>query len=298
MILVFLLTGCGSKEPDMTIEVIVTKIEETQEITTKQAEKESLSEAPLPEASHQEEPKAIENSSEEIQEAEVGIRKLLQTAMLPVGSTMYIWGGGWNEEDTGAGVGATTIGLYPEWETFAAAQSADYNMKEHRYEILKGLDCSGYIGWLVYNMFETEDGQQGYVYKSTDTAWAYSELGWGDYMEAPSAFLPGDVVSMKGHVWLSLGSCADGSVLLLHSSPPGVSLCGTLLADGSESEAVRLAREYMTMNYPEWQKKYPARGVSHSYLDAVGLLRWKEEVMPGAEAYRLLKAEEVLAEIG
>ena len=27
----------------------------------------------------------------------------LRTAMEPVGSTMYIWGGGWNSEDNGSG---------------------------------------------------------------------------------------------------------------------------------------------------------------------------------------------------
>jgi len=213
---------------------------------------------------------------------------------------MYVWGGGWNEEDTAAGVEAVTLGVSLAWEEFAAKQDASYDYNKTRYQIHDGLDCSGYVGWAVYNVLETENGKEGYVLSSTKMAENFAERGLGEYLPVTevSHWQAGDIVSMKGHVWIAVGMCKDGSVLLLHSSPPGVSLCGTLLADGSESEAVRLAREYMTMNYPEWQKKYPARGVSHSYLDAVGLLRWKEEVMPGAEAYRLLKAEEVLAEIG
>ncbi len=222
---------------------------------------------------------------------------LLKTALLPVGSTMYIWGGGWNEEDTGAGVGATTIGLYPDWAEFAELQTESYNMEEHRYEIMNGLDCSGYIGWLIYNVLESESGHTGYVYKSVDMAKTLSELGFGEYMERPEKFLAGDIVSMKGHVWLSLGTCEDGSVLLLHSSPPGVSMCGTLLSDGSESEAVRLATKYMDRYAPLWQEKYPNRSVKHSYLNAVGLLRWSEDVLRLSEHYRQMKAEEIILEL-
>ena len=32
------------------------------------------------------------------------IANLLMTAIKPLGSTRYVWGGGWNEENTGAGV--------------------------------------------------------------------------------------------------------------------------------------------------------------------------------------------------
>lgn len=232
--------------------------------------------------------------SDILQEDKISMRNFLKTAFLPVGNTMYIWGGGWNEADTGAGIGATTIGLHPQWAEFAASQTDDYNAEEHRYEILNGLDCSGYIGWLVYNVMETESGKPGYVYKSTDIAGTYSELGWGEYIEAPEEFLTGDIVSMKGHVWLALGTCEDGSVVLLHASPPGVSLCGTALADGGESEAVRLARQYMEAYAPDWQEKYPNRAVSHSYLNVEGVFRWNEDVMPLAEQYRNMKVEEVL----
>lgn len=40
-------------------------------------------------------------------------------------------------------------------------------------------DCSGYIGWLIYNIFpEKEDG---YVMKATKMAQTFSTYGWGSY---------------------------------------------------------------------------------------------------------------------
>ena len=232
--------------------------------------------------------------STEMGETAPSIEKLLQTALLPVGSTMYVWGGGWNEEDTGAGVGATTIGLYPQWAFFAGQQDENYVAREHRYEILNGLDCSGYIGWLVYNLFEQESGKEGYVFKSTETAKHYSELGWGAYLENPEEFVAGDIVSMKGHVWLCLGMCQDGSAVLLHASPPGVSLCGTLTEDGQESSASELAGKYMEEYYPDWQAKYPNRGVRDSYLSEVTVMRWSGDVLPDAVQWQALTAQEVL----
>ena len=57
----------------------------------------------------------------------------LRTAMEPVGSTMYIWGGGWNSEDNGAGEDAKIIGVNPNWKKFFISQDSDYDYKEHNY---------------------------------------------------------------------------------------------------------------------------------------------------------------------
>lgn len=218
----------------------------------------------------------------------------LQTALLPVGNTMYVWGGGWNAADTGAGTGAVTIGVLPTWQEFASLQDKDYNYKEHRYEIENGLDCSGYVGWAVYNLFEQEEGKEGYVYSSTDTAAKYSEAGWGELWENPTEFLPGDIVSMKGHVWISLGMCEDGSVVVLHSSPPGVSLCGTAGKGEEKSQAVQLAEQYMEKYYPAWQEKYPDREVGEKYLTNVRVMRWNTQTLPEADSIQQMSAMQVL----
>lgn len=225
------------------------------------------------------------------------LTKMLQTALLPVGNTMYIWGGGWNEEDNGAGPGATTIGLRPEWATFTALQNENYDYKNHKYEILNGLDCSGYAGWVIYNLFEQEDNKDGYVFKSTNMASEYSQLGWGELLENPTSFVPGDIVSIKGHVWISLGMCSDGSTLLVHASPPGVSICGTALKDSIKSQAVTLAEQYMEAYYPKWQAKYPDREVGISYTQNTTVMRWSESVLEDATEFHSLSAEEVLKKI-
>lgn len=231
------------------------------------------------------------------------IKLLLGTALKPVGSTMYVWGGGWNDEDSGSGGGATKLGLSEQWKIFAKMQDEQYDFKEHRFEREKGLDCSGFVGWVLYNIFEVNEGKSGYVITSTDMAESLAQRGWGKLVKNPREFLPGDIVSMEGHVWISLGTCEDGSVLLVHSSPPGVSVCGTSIKQPngdmsdttlSESMAIHLAMEYMEKNHPEWQKKYPNRKVELSYIENVIVFRWSKFVMLDAEEMQQKNAEEIM----
>ena len=80
---------------------------------------------------------------------------------------MYIWGGGWNEEDTGSGKGSTHIGVLPDWKNFSSKQDAGYNFFNYKYNINAGLDCSGFVGWAIYNVFNTQNEKDGYVMKSS-----------------------------------------------------------------------------------------------------------------------------------
>lgn len=220
----------------------------------------------------------------------------LQIAVQPVGQTMYVWGGGWNEEDTGAGAEAVTLGVSPAWAEFAAKQDETYNYQETRYQIHDGLDCSGYVGWAVYNVLESENGKEGYVLSSTKMAEEFASRGLGEYIPAREMtyWQAGDIMSMKGHVWIAVGTCEDGSVLLLHSSPPGVSFCGTELADGSKSLAVSLAEHMMQTYYPEWYAKYPECSRPHSYLTNSSAMRWSREVLSDKEGLAGMSAEEVV----
>lgn len=225
------------------------------------------------------------------------IENFLRTALEPVGSTMYIWGGGWDEEDSTSGSGSTRIGVSPKWKSFAEQQDKTYDFNQHRYEREQGLDCSGFVGWVVYNTFESKSGEEGYVTTSTDMAENFAERGWGTFVENPKEFLPGDIVSMDGHVWISLGTCADGSVLLVHSSPPGVSICGTQIEEGRESIAVALAAEYMHQYHPKWQAMYPNRAVSRNYLQNVSVMRWNEATMEDVKEMKQMRGEEVAEKI-
>ena len=232
------------------------------------------------------------------------MEELFQVALAPVGNTMYVWGGGWNTESEAAGDGATQLGVSPKWAEFASMQDETYDYKEHRFELENGLDCSGYVGWVMYNLFEEEEGKEGYVTLSTQMAADFATRGWGKLIKNPHKLLPGDIVSMEGHVWISLGTCADGSVLLVHSSPPGVSVCGTpvpknmknqdLQNEEHESIAIQLAKKYMSERYPDWQKKYPNRAVSDAYLEDIAVFRWSEKKLLDAKRYQSLSGEEII----
>lgn len=224
------------------------------------------------------------------------LKKLLTTALLPLGETAYVWGGGWNEEDDAAGIEACTIGVSPGWKTFADGITSEYDHKKNKYQIHDGLDCSGYIGWIVYNVFETEDGKEGYVFTSTDVAKTYASYGWGEFLTPKEVtdWKPGDVASMEGHVWLCLGTCEDGSVLLIHSSPPGVRLCGTTIK-GKASDATKLAEDLMKTHYPAWHDRFPDCSVTADYLSTASQMRWNEDTMPDAKSIQALSAEEIAA---
>lgn len=221
----------------------------------------------------------------------------LEIACLPVGETMYVWGGGWNEEDTGAGIEAVTLGVSKAWASFAAKQDENYDYRETRYQIHDGLDCSGYVGWAVYNVLETENGNDGYVLSSGKMAEEFAFRGFGEYIPVKelSHWQAGDIMSMKGHVWIVVGMCEDGSVLLLHSSPPGVSFCGTQLPDGSKSKAVLLAEEVMETYYPEWYQRFPECARPFSYLTEASAMRWDRQVLNDEEGIAGKSAEEIIS---
>ncbi len=205
------------------------------------------------------------------------LKNLLITSLFPAGRTLYIWGGGWNEEDNGAGDGAICIGIRPEWKDFYDTQGADYDFKNHRYELLNGLDCSGFIGWLIYNVFNTEPNNLGYVMPSSKMAAEFSNRGFGTFRAKEDVVdhKVGDIMSGSGHVYMCICEFVDGSVLLVHSSPPGVQVNGTTTKDGNEdSTAIKVATYIMQRFYPEWSKKFNTFSKGVSYLTDYSQMRW------------------------
>lgn len=231
------------------------------------------------------------------------LKKLLLTGLEPVGTTMYVWGGGWNKADTGAGKEARSIGVSPQWEKFFKKQTSSYDYKKTRYQISNGLDCSGYIGWCVYNILNTTDGKAGYVMSSKKMAGNFASRGWGTYTAKKSVknYRAGDIMSSGGHVWMVVGQCSDGSVVLLHSSPPGVQLAGTPSKKGkTESKAVKLASSYMKKYYPEWYKKYPNCAKDTQYLTQYAQMRWNitgAAIMTDPDGYRNMSADKILKDL-
>lgn len=207
------------------------------------------------------------------------LKEFLQIALQPVGSTLYVWGGGWNQADTGAGIDARTIGVSPQWKRFFHQQTSGYDYRTTKYQIRNGLDCSGFVGWAVYNAFNEKSGNSGYVYLAQNMTRNFSEKGWGSYTAAGSVrnYRAGDIMSTSaGHVYIVIGSCPDGSVVLVHSSPAGVQINGTPTSSGNaDSMAVELAQTYMKTYFPQWYAKFPNCSRNSSYLTSYSQMRWR-----------------------
>ena len=244
------------------------------------------------------------------------LENFLKTAMMPVGTTLYIYGGGWNWQDDGSAVQTRTIGVSPDWVRFFEEQDENFTYKgkdgdeenvdasasyypfggynEYYYA---GLDCSGYVGWVIYNTFETENGKEGYVGGATGFAKRLADLGLGTWTQnvegagtgadaVDPVILPGDIMSLNGHVWISLGTCDDGSVVILHSTPsysrtgqPGGGVQIGAVGQDESCEAYTLADHYMSEYFPKWYGRYPAalkkpENYFHFEGEKAGLFRW------------------------
>lgn len=214
------------------------------------------------------------------------LKNYLQTAMNPVGTALYVYGGSWDWQDVNSSNQALTIGLPQSWIDFFQQQDANYTYMNdddpaHSYYphnswnqyYYAGVDCSAYIGWTVYNVMHTEsttnDLSDGYVMSAVKMAKTFADKGWGTWTRDIKSFKPGDIFSMSGHVWTVLGVCDDGSIVFLHSTPSdskagqgggGVQL--SALNPNSDNdkncEAYKLVTKYMTKSYPEWSTRYDA----------------------------------------
>ena len=198
--------------------------------------------------------------------------------------------------------------LSASWRRFAKNKTAKYNYRDYRYRIHDGLDCSGYVGWCVYNIRNTTNNKSGYVYSASKQAKKFAEKGFGTYTERNKVnnYKAGDIMSSTckccGHVWIVIGACDDGSVVLVHSSPAGVQLSGTTTPQGKKkSEAYKLAQKYMKKFYKSWYNRYPNVSKGTSYLSHYAQMRWKTTgdgiVLSDPDGYRNMSAEEVLKDL-
>ena len=249
------------------------------------------------------------------------LKNFLATAMQPVGTVLYVYGGGWNFENTGASKEACSIGVPDSWIRFFQKQGTNYTYKEYNPAHNQnaygyaGADCTGYAGWAIYNTLETVSGKDGYVIFSTDMAYTLAKerkLGtWTQKISSCRDFKPGDLFSMNGHVWICLGLCADQSMVILHSSPtdsrtgyPGGGVQLSALSDDPTCQAMELAQHYMSHYCPMWKERYEAAWKSYRkyttftgkragrfswYLDERGLL--------DQEHYRDKDAEVILQDL-
>lgn len=226
------------------------------------------------------------------------IKNLLRTGLAPIGSTLYVWGGGWNKADTGTGKTAKRNGLYPAWRKFFKKNKSKYDFTRHRYKITKGLDCSGFVGWTVYNNMHSKNQQNGFVTWAVNQGKWFAKKGFGKYTSKSKVknHKAGDIMTCKTHVWISMGQCKDGSTVILHASPPAVSLAGTPSSSGKKnSQAVKLARKYMKKYYRSLYKRFPSMVKrKSSYNTDYGRMRWNKRTLSDPEGYRKMSANKVL----
>ncbi|MCC8097246.1 MAG: hypothetical protein LIO44_01530 [Eubacterium sp.] len=235
------------------------------------------------------------------------IKNFLKTALLPIGSALYIYGGGWNEEDKWAGEEARSIGLSPKWKKFYSENARKgYNFRDFDYKnnpelIHMGLDCSGYVGWALYNLFNEERGKEGFVYKSTKAAESLACKGLGSLTKSENImdYRAGDILGgeKREHIFICIGSCSDGSLVILHSSPPAPMISGTFTPKGEKSEAIALAEEYMKKAYTEHFEMFPDVSRPESYLTGFNLFRFFENVVSDPEGYGKLPPKDILADL-
>ena len=219
------------------------------------------------------------------------LTNFFKTAFSAVGHALYVYGGAWDFQDAGSSNQARSIGVASSWVEFFYEHDATYNYKNtnqatsyypfgsYNEYYYAGVDCSGFVGWVMYNVMNTESGHEGYVMGSTKMAKHFAELGLGTYTRNYSAPQPnvksdfnvGDIISCDGHVWICLGVCSDGSMVIIHSTPSesrsGSSGGGAQLgAIGSSEncEAYKLADKYNKTYYPDWYAKYPTSLKSYS----------------------------------
>lgn len=201
------------------------------------------------------------------------IKNLFLAALQPVGSTLYVYGGGHSSD-------ATRTGLNPAWE--AAYNSGSY---------AAGLDCSGYIGWSVYQ-----------VMKKMSTGWSgsmidlYVSRDWGSkaLLSSVEELQPGDILAHSDHIWMVLGTCSDGSVVILHSS----GTAGPQLA-GTGGQAVELVRTYMS-RYSGYNKYtydiYSGTWNSpyNGYYGSTYVFRWNRNTLKDPEGFTNMTADQIL----
>ena len=236
------------------------------------------------------------------------IKKYLKSAIQPLGKVVYVWGGGWSTDGLGGSTEARSMGVSKKWTRFFNAQTKDYNYINTQYQRHDGLDCSGYVGWTIYNIMNTKSGNNGYVMSAKDMARNYASRGWGKYIKRASVkdYKPGDIMSSAcsdcGHVWIVIGECKDGSVVALHSSSSqGVQLSGTVAPDGrTKSEAAELAQKYMEQYFPKWSEKFSHRLRDEKYLSHFCQMRWNvsgKSIMTDPDGYQKMTAEQVLNDL-
>ncbi len=229
------------------------------------------------------------------------LKNYLAGALQPVGRALYVWGGGWTD--------STRKGVSPTWVSWYNSQTSSYNYNNYRdlttANRIKGLDCSGFVGWTSYQVMHTKSGEGGgYTVVSGDIGSYYQNtLKWGrivnqNYLSQTKwKMQPGDIGYDSGHTWIVLGQCSDKSAVIVHSTPQaGCQIAGTCTPDGDyDSQAVALAKTYMS-RYKGYTK-YEYHPSCGNYIRRGNYLRWYSSTLSDPDGYKNKTAAQILADL-
>ena len=229
------------------------------------------------------------------------LKNYLAGALQPVGRALYVWGGGWTD--------STRKGVSPTWVSWYNSQTSSYNYNTYRdlttANRIKGLDCSGFVGWASYQVMHTKSGEGGgYTVVSGDIGSYYQNtLKWGrivnqNYLSQTKwKMQPGDIGYDSGHTWIVLGQCSDKSAVIVHSTPQaGCQIAGTCTPDGDyDSQAVALAKTYMS-RYKGYTK-YEYHPSCGNYIRRGNYLRWYSSTLSDPDGYKNKTAAQILADL-
>ena len=229
------------------------------------------------------------------------LKNYLAGALQPVGRALYVWGGGWTD--------STRKGVSPTWVSWYNSQTSSYNYNNDRdlttANRIKGLDCSGFVGWASYQVMHTKSGEGGgYTVVSGDIGSYYQNtLKWGrivnqNYLSQTKwKMQPGDIGYDSGHTWIVLGQCSDKSAVIVHSTPQaGCQIAGTCTPDGDyDSQAVALAKTYMS-RYKGYTK-YEYHPSCGNYIRRGNYLRWYSSTLSDPDGYKNKTAAQILADL-
>lgn len=272
------------------------------------------------------------------------IKNYIMTALSAVGTSLYVFGGTWNWQGNGNSLLSSHIGIPQSWIDFFNIHNASYSYKEYIYKnksiidkrksyypfnkintyYYAGVDCSAFMGWVLYNILHKKSNLSHKTTISSLITSDYLSKGWGTTLTSSeikkpinyknSQYKVGDVISIKGHCWICLGTCKDGSIIFVHSSCGKESRLGELykgsgpqisaIGNNDKCDAYKLADYYMQKYYPKWYKRYKIYLVSYedytNFADKQNaLFRWDTsgKFMSDPENYQNKKPEEILQDI-
>lgn len=244
------------------------------------------------------------------------IKNLLQNGLKPCGRALYIFGGGHGEADnmSWSDVSSSVLSFFNAHAT-SGYDSSQFNAGIDTSLHTQGFDCSGFVGWTVYNTLNASSGGASIDEVSGAMTSYLTNKGY-TYISTNSGFKPGDIAATGYHAWIVLGVCSDGSQVLLQSaitkqdSQPGcndgVQLSGTPLLDSAgntisnESQAVALARKYMAKYFPSWPYAVSVQDANYTkpaYITKATFYTDGGTHFTDPEGYRNMSADEVLEDL-